>query len=54
MNEVRIVHFVCWVIIFALVMISWDLKSEKAARILLGVAIEITFIYASFYGRMMS
>ena len=54
MDEARIVHFIFWIIILTLVWISWQIENEKAARILLGLAIELTFIYASYYGGMMS
>ena len=54
MNEVRMAHFICWVIIFTLVWISWVVENEKAARILLGLVIELTFIYASYYGGTMN
>ena len=53
MNEVRMAHFICWVIVLILVWASWEVESEKAARVLLGVAIQLTFIYASYYGGTM-
>ena len=53
MDEARIVHFIFWVIIFTLVWISWIVENEKAARILLGLTIELVFIYASYYGGTM-
>jgi len=53
MDKIRILYFVCWVIILTLVNISWRVENERAARILLGLSIELTFIYAAFYGGMM-
>ena len=54
MEPVRKIYFIFWVIIIILVNISWQIENERAARILLGLAIELTFIYAAYYGGMMS
>ena len=54
MDEIHIIYFISWMIVLTLVNISWQIKSERAARILLGLAIEFTFMYAAFYGGMMS
>ena len=53
MDKIRIIYFVCWMIILTLVNISWKVENEKAARVLLGLAIELTFMYAAFYGGTM-
>lgn len=44
-------YIICWWIVLTLVNIAmfW-VENEKRARVLLGIAIEITFIFAQFYG----
>ncbi len=50
MDKIRIIHFIFWVTVVVLVSASWNLENERVARILLGLAIELTFIYAAHYG----
>jgi len=53
MDKIRKIYFIFWVIIIVLVNISWQVENEKVARILLGLSIELVFIYASYYGGTM-